>query len=100
MRGGRVGAAAAAGPAAADVPLDQGAGQGEAEAGELGGAGTRDQCPAHVRLSALLVPVTGPSAWRYGYSTAWRRKELIGTILDKVREVRRLLRKVGSAIGS
>ena len=31
--------AAAAGLAAADVPLDEGAGQGEAEAGELGGDG-------------------------------------------------------------
>src|ERR1039457_6701357 len=36
VQDGRVGVAAAAGPAAADVPLDEGAGQGEAEAGELG----------------------------------------------------------------
>src|ERR1017187_3631536 len=33
VQDGRVGVAAAAGPAAADVPLDEGAGQGEAEAG-------------------------------------------------------------------
>src|SRR5450755_3380939 len=37
VQGGRVGVAAAAGLAAADVPLDEGAGQREAEAGELGG---------------------------------------------------------------
>src|SRR5215467_3518025 len=34
VQGGRVGVAAAVRPAAADVPLDEGAGQGEAEAGQ------------------------------------------------------------------
>jgi Recombinase/Recombinase zinc beta ribbon domain len=37
VQDGRVGVAAAAGLAAADVPLEEGAGQREAEAGELGG---------------------------------------------------------------
>jgi hypothetical protein len=42
VQDGRAGVAAAAGLARTDVPLDEGAGQGEAEAGELGG----DACGA------------------------------------------------------
>jgi hypothetical protein len=50
-----VGVAAAGGLAAADVPLEEGAGQGRAEAGELGGDAGGAGLPGRVRRHVLMV---------------------------------------------
>jgi len=63
VQDGRVGVAGAAGLAAADVPLDEGAGQGEAGGGELGGdgggAGPRAGVGRHAAIVARAVRASG-----------------------------------------